>query len=217
MRKIINPAICDGWTRSGKHKPSRGFCKIEYIDGRLSICGVIGPMTSGNCMGSAGQCVDEIREGKPAEGWNREMLDKFCDIWNKWHLNDMRPYCEHQKELGWDTEAREKMLIHHYRLNRSAAEEKRKGKDPFYKNLEYFLETCGEISDKLRDCYSETDIKEKSRGWVRYDDFEKGILCKPCPVCGYKYGTKWLKEEVPQDVIDWLFNLPDSKIKPAWI
>ena len=25
---------------------------------------------------------------------------------------------------------------------------------------------------------------------------------------GYKYGSKWLKEEVPNDVLEWLFSLP---------
>lgn len=34
---------------------------------------------------------------------------------------------------------------------------------------------------------------------------------------GYRYGSKWLKEEVPQDVIDFLFSLPDADQKPAWI
>ena len=27
---------------------------------------------------------------------------------------------------------------------------------------------------------------------------------------GYRYGTAWLKEEVPLDVLEWLFNLPGT-------
>lgn len=34
---------------------------------------------------------------------------------------------------------------------------------------------------------------------------------------GYKYGSKWLREEVPEDVIEWLMALPDSPTKPAWV
>ncbi len=34
---------------------------------------------------------------------------------------------------------------------------------------------------------------------------------------GYKYGSKWLREEVPDDVIEWLMALPDSPTKPAWV
>ena len=33
----------------------------------------------------------------------------------------------------------------------------------------------------------------------------------------YKYGSKWLFEEVSQDVLDFLQALPDSEITPAWI
>ncbi len=60
-------------------------------------------------------------------------------------------------------------------------------------------------------------FETKTRGWVSFDENEAGILGKPCPVCGYKYGTAWQTEEVPQNVIDWLFALPDSRRKPAWV
>jgi hypothetical protein len=55
------------------------------------------------------------------------------------------------------------------------------------------------------------------RGWINCEDNPIGLLCKPCPVCGYKYGTSWLKEDVPEDVIRWLGNLPDTKKTPAWV
>jgi hypothetical protein len=38
-----------------------------------------------------------------------------------------------------------------------------------------------------------------------------------CPVCGYSLGHAWLSEDVPQDVIDWLFALPDTDRTPAWV
>src|SRR6478735_2143194 len=37
------------------------------------------------------------------------------------------------------------------------------------------------------------------------------------PDGGYKYGSAWLREEVPQDVLDWLFSLPDADMTPAWV
>lgn len=54
--------------------------------------------------------------------------------------------------------------------------------------------------------------------WITPDEHPEGLLGAPCPVCGYKYGTKWLREEVPQDVIDWLFSLPegDKRLPMAW-
>lgn len=133
MKKIISPCLCKVYTRSGNKATARAFCKIQFENGRLSITGVIGPMPSGDCRGGAGQCVDAIREGCHCDKWTQEMLNKFCSIWDEWHLNDMRPYC------------------------------------------------------------------------------------KPYPVCGYQYGHAWQTEEVPQEVIDWLFNLPESPVVPAWV
>jgi len=45
----------------------------------------------------------------------------------------------------------------------------------------------------------------------------EGVLLKPCPVCGYKYGSAWLYEPVPHVVITWLEFLPETKVKPAWL
>ena len=40
---------------------------------------------------------------------------------------------------------------------------------------------------------------------------------KPCPTCGYKYGSKWLRTEVPREVVEFLRNLPDADQTPAWV
>lgn len=99
MRKVISPCMCEV-SKNRATSLARAFCEIKYDDGELIICGVIGPMSNGGCKGSCGQCTDAIRNGSPCDGWTKEMLDKFCSIWDEWHLNDMRPYCKHQKELG---------------------------------------------------------------------------------------------------------------------
>ena len=44
-----------------------------------------------------------------------------------------------------------------------------------------------------------------------------GMLCKPCEVCGYAYGSQWLREEVPADVLAFLAALPESALTPAWV
>ena len=59
--------------------------------------------------------------------------------------------------------------------------------------------------------------EEKILGWMHPEEHPEGILGKPCPVCGYKYGTSWKKEEVPEEIIKWLFDLPETEVKPAWI
>jgi hypothetical protein len=35
--------------------------------------------------------------------------------------------------------------------------------------------------------------------WVGREEHPCGLLSQPCPTCGYKYGSAWLKEELPAD------------------
>lgn len=157
---VINPMnVQPSWYNTKRMVPV--FCKIEYDaeKGSLSISGVVGPLRSGNCVGGCGQInmfiTTDYEEYEFTSGWDQIKWEQFLRVWDRWHLNDMRPGCEHQRELGW-------------------------GK----KDLTVVT---------------------------------GGVLCKPCPVCGYKYGTKWLKEDVPRDVIEWLFSLPETLVKPAWV
>lgn len=239
MKKIINPCICETYSGSG-----RGFVKIKYDDGKLSLCGVIAPMRNGDAKGFCGQCINEIRGGEPIEGWTREMLDKLCDIWGKWHLNDMKPYCKHQKEAGWDELAKKKVTLYNYRLNQETVSKQkeaekaaltalREGKvfqpteeQTMYAAMPYFIQTYEELSGEMAERYEpkkplfagDNEATEiKTLGWLTPKDHPDGILGRPCPVCGYKYGTEWKKEEVPEDIIDWLFSLPETEVEPAWI
>lgn len=244
MKKIVNPCKCE--MRNGRKY--NAFARIEFDEysGRLSICGVVGPTRHGNCMGSAGQCVDEIREGIPTEDWSEEMLSKFCDIWDRWHLNDMRPTCEHQRELGWDERAKKKVYRYNICLTDEIRDAKRKAEKEAIKALREgvtFTPTEEQVEVAvLPDCtmvysYENEPVLPKgykrstwlghcgqpkppectSLGWVYPKDFDDGLLTKPCPVCGYKYGSAWLKEDVPEEVINFLKALPDTKITPAWV
>lgn len=37
--------------------------------------------------------------------------------------------------------------------------------------------------------------------WVRPSEHPEGLLTKPCPTCGYRYGTQWLPEPLPDDIV----------------
>ncbi len=238
-KKVVSPCKVKSWTRSGNEVMVQAYCKIELRqDGEkqeLSISGVVGPMPNGYCKGSCGQCVDEIRAGEPFGSWTPEMLEKFCTIWDNWHLNGMRPYCQHQKELGWDKIASKKAKIYHYTKKREIRENAEKrlldGETVSLDNDEMFI---GNLETSL-DTWEQTDSEfympkkplfagdkgfeeEKLLGWLRPEEHPDGILCKPCPVCGYKYGTAWKTEPLPQEVIDWLFALPAVEgQQPAWV
>lgn len=68
------------------------FCKIAFKSGKLSITGVIGPKANGDCTGSSGQ-INDGNWGitQYATAWDKNLEDKFLNVWGKYHLNDMIP------------------------------------------------------------------------------------------------------------------------------
>lgn len=98
------------------------YVKAEFEAEKLSISGVIGPLSSGDALGGCGQISMEFehrnskdndkRYSKPispneinfAPGWNRDSWVDLLDIWKRYHLNDMHAECEHQRKLHWKYE-----------------------------------------------------------------------------------------------------------------
>ncbi len=135
------------------------FCKITITRGNLSITGVEGPRITGECWGGAGQLLigagrSRILNTAPAPGWSKALIAKFVEVWERWHLNDMRRECEHQRAMGWT-----------YHTHRNE---------------------------------------------VTHDGY-------PCPTCGYRIGSAWLREELPQWVVAFLVALPETDKQPAWV
>lgn len=61
--------------------------------------------------------------------------------------------------------------------------------------------------------FKKTETKTANR--VRPEEHPDGLLCKPCEVCGYKYGSAWLHEDVPGEVIEFLASLPEQAGRTA--
>ena len=108
--------------------------EVEMKDGNFSMHGDYG--------NGAGQIVDDIRPKNDAQ-------EKLIELWNRWHLNDMKAGTPKQEEAlkKW----REERKIH--------------GKYTGYDEECEYLKSIGLYEDN-----------------------------------GYKYGTKWLKEELPEDI-----------------
>jgi hypothetical protein len=173
MNKTVNPFKFN----DGYHKTNISvFCKIQTKDGNLSISGVEGPRSSGNCLGSCGQIDMHLRPEfaeNPSKfiltaGWTREMVSKFFEVWESWHLNDMKAGSPRQEA--------------------AIREWKKTNKYEYTAACEY-LKSIGLFED------SEYIHNEKP----------------------YKYGYGWLKEEIPQDVLDFLESLPVTTVTPAWV
>lgn len=226
------------------------FAKIEHTGDRLSISGVIGPKSNGDARGSCGQIDDTIREEMAAgrltlaKGWTAQTLAEFLAVWDKWHLNDMRPYCAHQNAAGWQEKAREPRTLYHWRLlpeiskqqdalkaeaiERAASTESTAlGFSPEEKRilkLEYAITTTApELTGWDLKYYGKPSPgiiaheETKTRGWLTEEEHPDGLLSKACPVCGYKYGSAWNTEEVPAAVLAFLNGLPAASKTPAWV
>lgn len=216
----------DGWV----------FVTIEWSKdktGRLSIRGVVGPFSNGNARGSCGQCIDSVRECTPLAPFTVADRDKLAEIWDRWHLNDARAGCEHQRK-DWDVS--EKLEVVSYGLTTEAyqlrnktlvvaAQAALKGEAfnpaPTERALaemeDWFQEryVMPPADSPLAGCFQEKKREQKLAGWTYEREHPKGLLSKPCPTCGYKYGNGWLHEDVPDDVLAWLKNLPTTDNLPA--
>ena len=64
------------------------YCHIQYKNGELTISGVVGPLPSGNCLGSCGQIHGEIRTiRRYATGWTHCRILYLSVMWRNYHLN----------------------------------------------------------------------------------------------------------------------------------
>ncbi len=119
-----------------------------------------------------GQSLDTVRRvathGTPSKAWPAARIRKLLSIWERWHLNDMRAGCKHQRAWSWNT-----LPI-----------------DPAQPTGRYI--TLGR--------YTGWNMLT----WITRKEHPHGLLSHPCPVCGYKYGSAWLYEPLPQDVIDFI-------------
>lgn len=175
--KIVRP----GQTRCGASTPSV-FCKIEFNGGRLSITGVEGPTSNGDAIGSCGQIVMHLREQGAAawatfaEGWDAERVARFLDVWDAWHLNDMRAYDAEMKAAGWPEIAARPILKFEFSLTREAFDAKRAAVEAAGAALrkgETFTPTPEQVADATRPyslevyAYPEQDEPDAPEGYER--------------------------------------------------
>jgi len=227
MKKVVMP----GW-RKIEEKLYPVFCEIEWEDNKLSISGVEGPFRNGNCKGSCGQIEMSWEPlDKYAQGWDAKKEARFLEIWRRWHLNDMRAGCEHQRS-EWNTS--EELSLKEYKWSTKYHQTRwavANGEPPPENWQEISRQVLENTTNPGRARFETPEIRAlldagwieegmtetKTAGWTYPSEHPEGLLTKPCPVCGYKYGSAWLKEDVPADVIDWLFNLPAAEKIAAWV
>lgn len=176
-----------------------------------------------------------------APGWDADTWLAFLDVWKRWHLNDMHPGCEHQRAAGWREIAREEVTLYHWRLRTEVSASVRKA----LKDAEARLRAgesvaldseAAALAALPGEVTTAEDVapgplyeprtplydggrpasERKALGWLRPSEHLRGILTKPCEVCGYAYGSAWQREEVPGRVLDFLRSLPPTDKPHPW-
>lgn len=133
FKKVVRLGTREMYGQSGQPIQGSIFCKIEFTDdGKLSISGVEGPTSGGNCLGSCGQIDMSLREPgaldtfQPAEGWSLELVSEFLRVWDRWHLNDLKAYDSEMEAAGWAELARKPMLGFKFTRTAEASDAARK-------------------------------------------------------------------------------------------
>lgn len=221
------------------------FCTIKYENGKLSITGVEGPKSNGDCRGSCGQIEMHLREPdgltgfEPAPCWTPEMVHQFLKIWDRWHLNDMCAYDDEMEAAGWAELARKPILRYTFQLNMDAivaSNDAEKAAKAALKAGVTFTPTPEQTEASNRPywthiyAYPEDEVPQppeyyevggkhperKTLGWLRHDEHPDGLLGRKLRPDGHAYGSAWIKRDIPDDVIQWLANLPDTDRSHPW-
>jgi len=226
MKKTINLGKID-YDNTGKLE-NRVTIEIEYKEKKegqkvLSICGNIWNRRNSDIL-SGDQNLDEILRVLP----KNEIVQKIHAIWKKYHLNDMHPECEHQEQLGWLELRGKKVTKYVYKMTSETSAKQREleksviknikqgenvqlsGEELELYNLTYTIETYDK--DFKSSTHKFDKSEEKTLGWLRETEHPEGILSKPCPVCGYKYGNAWNYRAIPEAVEIEIYKLLEMEV-----
>lgn len=232
--------------------PVHVFCRIVISADkgsghkqRLSITGVVGPLTNGNCAGAAGQINDSLREYLAkseinfAPGWSAGLLETFLDIWGDWHLNDMRAYDVEMRAAGWHKQALTPMRGYAFKLDgptlaqqhllTRAAEASLSATgaatlDPSEQaiyNLPYSYTAWvreGEPAPQPREHYErDKPVGGTTLGWLSPEQHPEGLLGRRLRSDGPAFGSAWFHHPLPDSVVAFLAALPLTDRTAAWV
>lgn len=213
MKKIFDFGKID-YTGTGR-KSYPVTVEMEYTehDGkkRFSVSGNIWNTRKTDIV-AGGQCLDTI-----ARYIKTPLFKEIYRLWKLYHLNDMHPECEHQAAQGWRDRAAEKITLYIFTLSNETIREQnslkrrvlnaaRNGEtmnttaaEQVLLSLEYSVKSETEtLPETIAGFYKFKETETKLCGWTHEHEHTRGILGKPCPVCGYKYGHGWNYFPIPE-------------------
>lgn len=187
----------------------------------FSVCGNVWNTRNSDIV-CGGQCLDII-----APYINDPVFSEILRLWDLYHLNNMHPECIHQHADGWHKKASEKVTLYHWRMTPEAIDEQKAvekaallalrcgetfkptPKEQFLANLSYSLITHTEtVPENIAKFYEpkkplfpgdKGHTEVETLGWLDQSEHPDGLLSRPCPVCGYRYGSSWVYFPIPTD------------------
>ena len=192
----IKKVVCLGRSKTSGGRGFHIFCQVNLKKREkgieLSIIGVEGPLPSGNCLGDCGQ----INMSSDWTKSNYIFTPNFVEGWTYKKLVEFKAI--------WDR----------WHLNGMIAECKHQ------KALGWKYEEHHAKRDKLFG--SEWLAKKASIKFLRFIHkytlfYTPQFTGDKCPTCGYKIGSKWLFEKLPDDVLKFVKGLKNTSNKYAWV
>ena len=180
-----------------------------------------------NYLISGGQNLDIIPEfiKTVKDKRNIKKLQTIHDIWKHYHLNDMHADCEHAIN---ETNSKDVSIYEYsfkgnfYKLKKlitliqknSLLSKSIKINNKIKQLINYGYSFTSEFKLKhfpkvVQKFYKLSKSKTVNTQWLSYNAqlTPSGILCKPCPICGYKYGTSWNYRPIPSDILQKITQL----------
>lgn len=206
---------CIDYECKGKAQ-NRVTVEMEYKENRdkkrFSVCANVWNARHSDIV-AGGQCLDTI-----APYINDPVYSEILRLWELYHLNDMRPECEHQAAEGWRDKAAEEVPLYKYTMTPEAIQQESEIKRRVLKaakngeswklpenerlvlSLDYSITShLANLPEYIAPFYELKKTEKKALGWLREDEHPKGLLSKACPVCGYKYGHSWVYFPIPAE------------------
>tara|TARA_Y100001973_G_scaffold74174_1_gene108239 strand:- start:443 stop:1126 length:684 start_codon:yes stop_codon:yes gene_type:complete len=221
MKKTLNIGSVD-YENTGQ-KNNKVTIEIKLKDGNFSACGNVWDKRNYDII-SGGQNLEEIGKLFP----KNKQVKEIVKVWKKYHLNDMKPNCKHQTGKNWN--ASKDIKLYRFELHPDILEERnnirkkaweilKSGKlfqldnfQTFISDLQTEIKTHRKTLPNSLGKYYRPKVKKYDwqkdhvetlkAGWTSQKEHKDGILSKPCNKCGYKYGSAWLKEEIPSNIIN---------------
>jgi hypothetical protein len=236
MVRIINPVT----KRVGKGKSFQAYVRIKFSErGELSILEYEGTEKQrATTFADFGKLLLCENFSKFNNGFNKENIEELVKIRNRWHFNSYSQMCEHQIVSGVVEKGMQKVGMNWfetslYTHNRQKEIEKKilqfiENNDEFSLTKEEMTLMClphclmtyrSQPQECVRKFYFEEPVNSYNMSLISLSKNEHpdGLLGETCLVCGHEIGEGSCFVSVPQDVIDWLFSLPEAEHVPEWL